>query len=241
MIPFQELVELFNFDISDLPTTVEACAEHLECLRVDKKQQKRIMNVEQRTPEWFASRKNRITASNFAKACGLSRYGSPKTLAKKLVSGYKLKPNVYMQWGIDHEKDASDLIFDVLKKQFPDITLCFPGLIISRKYPFAAVSPDGLFVLNGVIVGLEIKCPKKMYPSIPIEYYIQIQGTMGFLGLKHYFFVVWTPEETKIELFQFNETFFTQTILPSLFRFYFQYFLREYMGPFVIRSEGGLE
>ena len=115
-----------------------------------------------------------------------------------------------------------------MKKIDAGVEVTFPGLIVPRKYPYFGCSPDGIVrssLFGNRLVGLEIKCPQKMYKKIPKEYICQIQGTMGLLGLEYYYFVIWTPKETKIELIEYDEAFFNKQMLPSMIDFYFNMFI----------------
>lgn len=85
--------------------------------------------------------------------------------------------------------------------------------------------------------GCEFKCPyaKRLYPFIPSQYYDQIQGAMGFLGLDWWDFVVWTPNETQIRRFLFNKQYWEAELFPKLEEFYFIEFL-----PRAIQKSKGL-
>jgi hypothetical protein len=85
--------------------------------------------------------------------------------------------------------------------------------------------------------GCEFKCPyaKRLYPFIPSQYYDQIQGAMGFLGLEWWDFVVWTPNETQIRRFLFNKQYWELELFPKLEEFYFVEFL-----PRAIQKSKGL-
>jgi hypothetical protein len=193
-------------------------------LMVTDSQQNEIIRIPQRSKKWFNARKYRITASVFAKACNLSKFGNQESLLQSMFIESKSPPNKYMKWGIEHESDAMEVFERFMKSIDPSVIITLPGLIVSRSFPFFGVSPDGILqsikMFGGRYVGIEIKCPRKMYKKIPMDYYCQIQGTMGLLGLDYYFFVIWTVDECKIELFEFDYDFYHYCMLPTMIEFY---------------------
>ena len=232
MIPLQYRIKLqkkWGSKISD-----EDLGELLNSYTINEVEQNTILNVEQRTDAWFQYRKNRVTASNFSAANKNNPYCSRRKLIQRILYPEPIS-NPACEWGTRHEKDAVDVFTQYLHTHIDeDAKITFPGLIVSLQYPFLGVSPDGLVShVNAsgerVLFGLEIKCPfrKKIYPSIPRYYYDQIQGTMGLLGLKYYYFVVWTPSETRIELFQFDEHYFQTILLPNLLDFFYVHLVPE--------------
>lgn len=206
-----------------LPVSQKA-RKFVEELKVTQEEQEAIINIKQRDPLWFKERKYRITASNFGAACGLSPYKTATALAQKLILNKSIKPNFFMKWGIEHEDDAAQRLLNFVLQFDPDAKLSFPGLYVSQKHPFIGVSPDGILhskLFPGGKIGVEIKCPQRMYSKIPIDYYCQIQGTMAILEMSFYFFVVWTPASCQISIFKFNVDFWKKILYPGLHNFYF--------------------
>lgn len=200
----------------------------LDAFTITAHQQDVILNVPQRSPAWFKHRVNRVTASNFAAANNNSPYCSRKSLLSRIITPRSFT-NAACRWGIDKEAVAATVFENHLKCRLNvDSKITYPGLVINLTYPFLGCSPDGIvhhILPNGttVLFGLEIKCPyaKKKYGKIPRQYYDQIQGTMGLMGLQYYYFVVWTPDDTEIQLFEFNATYFHNTLLPNLLEFFY--------------------
>ena len=148
-------------------------------------------NLKQRSSEWYAARKNRLTASNFAAAMGINQYKSRAQLwreHKNLVP--KFEGNEATQWGVMNEATAVALYENATGYQVVET-----GFHIHRTVDWLGCSPDGLIGANG---GLEVKCPfYKMQPheAIPDYYMPQIQGCLEVTGRDWWDYVSWTPWE----------------------------------------------
>jgi putative phage-type endonuclease len=136
---------------------------------------------EQRTPEWFATRSNRITASECTKAFSTATFLQKKELIEsKLIS----KPGGTQQpyaciWGTHFEPIAKQLYQEEKNISVIQDLAC----VIHQDYEFLGASPDGL-ILDGEMRGylLELKCPISRSfeegSAIPNEYYHQMQMQM---------------------------------------------------------------
>lgn len=208
--------------------THEDVVAFMEALRVTKQDQKEIMTCKQRSDLWFKSRGKRLTASNFGAVCGQNPFSRPKQVLQSM-----LWPKPFtcaaVRYGQDNEPVACSLFEEAIRKEDPDVVgFSYPGLVVSIEQPWLGASPDGCVHLrNGTIKGLEIKCPfkKELYPYCPAYYFAQIMGTAGLLGLKAYFFVVWTPETTQIEEYAFHKDYFLKMMMPTMQKFYFESYL----------------
>jgi hypothetical protein len=68
-------------------------------------------------------------------------------------------------------------------------------------------------------------------------YYDQIQGSMGFLGIPWWDFVVWTPQQTQIRRVEFDKEYFDQELFPRIETFY----MTEYLPRAVLKRQGLLQ
>jgi putative phage-type endonuclease len=116
--------------------------------------------IEQRTPEWFAIRCGKVTASRIADVMARTKsgYGASRANYKAQLVCERLTgcvepsyTNAAMQWGIDKEAEARDAyrmhhLCDVSEVAFID----HPTIAMS------GASPDGLIGDDGMV---EIKCP----------------------------------------------------------------------------------
>lgn len=155
-----------------------------------------LIDCVQRTPEWFESRKGRLTASNFGawltkqdKASEKARRTAAASVLAELA-GFPDPPvfvSADIQRGIDWEPDAI--------QEFSRLTglLVEPIGFAQSKHGLFGASPDGLIFETGE--GLEIKCPRAskliqyhLAGKLPDEYRDQVHGTMAVLGCQSYHF-----------------------------------------------------
>lgn len=137
-------------------------------------------SIEQRTPEWYAARGDMITASDFAQALGLGKFGSKKQLLRKKCGfGDTFDANCApIQWGVRYEKVACDIYI----KRNNGIRVHEFGLLRHPEKAFIGASPDGITEFG---VMLEIKCPyrRKITGEVPDQYMYQIQGQLEVCNL----------------------------------------------------------
>jgi putative phage-type endonuclease len=136
---------------------------------------------EQRTPEWFATRSNRITASECTKAFSTATFSQKKELIEsKLISKPQGNSQPYACiWGTHFEPIAKQIYQEEKNISVIQDLAC----VIHPSYEFLGASPDGL-ILDGDLKGylLELKCPISRSfeegSEIPNEYYHQMQMQM---------------------------------------------------------------
>ena len=222
--------------------------KYLDNMKVTQEDILKVMNIPQRTPEWIRWRSCRMTASNYGSATGHNVHCKPKNLLMNLLWD-TFKGNKATQYGTDNEPVAAKIYEDFLSKYTQStqpndkVSFYYPGLIICKKHPWLAVSPDGLPCLHtagkNLRFLLEIKCPfkKEFYPHVPHYYFDQIQGIMGILQLPFCYFVVYTPEKTQIRRYNFDEGYWKQFLFPQLEQFY----MNEYLPRLILKEEGKLK
>lgn len=176
-------------------------------IRKYRKQLKHLQSlpvIEQRTEEWYAMRKNMITASDFGEALGADKFGK-KTDPNKIYEkkcGYE-PPQVYdyssvfLKWGVMFEPVAT-----MLYEHRNGIKIHEFGLIQHPDYSYLGASPDGISDMG---IMLEIKCPYKRVitdDSILKQYYYQIQGQLDACKLQECDFL-----EVRFDKYQTIEDF----------------------------------
>lgn len=157
--------------------------------------------TDQRTPEWFAARAGRVTASRIAdmmartaKGWGASRAGYHAQLVRERLTG-TCEPgfsNAAMQWGTDQEPAARDCYaFDA------GVTVEEVGFLPHPALEMAGASPDGLVGTDGMV---EIKCPNTdthigtlLDAPIADKYVKQMQFQMACAGRTWCDFVSYDP------------------------------------------------
>jgi putative phage-type endonuclease len=159
----------------------------------------KLIDCDQRTPEWFEARKGYLTASQFGPWLTKSDKTSQKardTAASKVlaeVAGFP-DPSVFetedIRRGIEMEPEALQY-FQILTGKTVDAI----GFAKSKHGLFGC-SPDGLILADGT--GVEIKCPRvskliqyHQAGKLPDEYREQIHGSMAVTGAKGWHFLAY--------------------------------------------------
>lgn len=157
--------------------------------------------MEQRSPEWYAARLGKVTASRVADLMAKTKTGFSTSrqnymaelicerLTGRPTEGYT---NGAMQWGIDTEpqaKAAYTFLHDA-----PIVECAFA---VHEKIPAFGASPDGLVGDDGL---LEVKCPNTathleflLTKSIPGKYLTQMQTQMACTNRQWCDFVSFDP------------------------------------------------
>lgn len=159
------------------------------------------MELIQGSPEWFAARVGKVTASRMADLCartksgwGASRANYLSALVCERLTGAKEETyvNAAMQWGTDKEPEAR-AAYEFLTSNPVDLV----GFIDHPKIPMSGASPDGHIREDG---SLEIKCPNTathieflLEQEIPLKYMLQMQWQLACSGRQWADFVSYDP------------------------------------------------
>lgn len=123
-------------------------------------------------------------------------------------------------------RQLDDVEYPEFSNEPYDIHIDVRGLVVHPTVCHYGYSSDGeIFETTDDKGLLEIKCPRKMYPQVPWMYYDQIQFGMYNLGLKWCDFWVWTPQQTSLNRYSFNEQYWEHDLHPKLETFYHDQFL----------------
>jgi len=157
--------------------------------------------MEQRTPEWYAARLGRVTASRVADVTAKTRsgYGASRAnyMAELIVERLTGLPteryqNESMIWGTNTEPLAR-AAYEVRQGALVDEV----GFVPHPTIAAAGCSPDGLIGPDGM---LEVKCPNTathieyfLDPASPSKYWSQMQWQMACTGRKWVDFVSFDP------------------------------------------------
>ena len=159
-----------------------------------------ILNDEQGSPEWLASRLGRPSASNFGRL--VTGSGKPSSSAESYINEMiaerltgRSKPfytNDHMERGNALEPEAREAY-----EFITDFEVVETGFILHDSEEFGC-SPDGLVAEQG---GLEIKCPSDSVHvsylragKVPSKYYQQVQGCLWITGREWWDFMSYHPE-----------------------------------------------
>ena len=161
----------------------------------------KLSDIQQNTPQWYASRAGIPTASCFEKIIGKSGKESTqaegyinKLIGEKMLGtsdtgGYQ---NAAMQRGHELEPEAREHFQQVTGYEVEQVGLCL------TDDGAASCSPDGL--LAGKKEGLEIKCPEIQTHvgylragKLPTKYFGQVHGSMWVCGYERWWFMSYYP------------------------------------------------
>jgi len=154
----------------------------------------KIVDVEQRSPEWFELRKRRMTASH-AQAISANGKGLTSYIREKMCDIYSISTtesftNSAMEHGIEQEEVARTIYEFESGNGVIEV-----GFVVYNDY--AGASPDGIVGNDGLV---EIKCPtNKVYfnllldQKIDSKYLWQMQMQMLVCDRKWCDYVVYNP------------------------------------------------
>lgn len=143
--------------------------------------------IEQRSPEWYAARAGKVTASRIAELMARTRSGwgasRQNYMAELIVERLTGQPadsyqSVAMRWGIETEPQARDAY-----AFFADVDVVQVGFVDHPDIAMSGASPDGLIGAHGLV---EFKCPLTathidtlLSGMIPEKYVLQMQWQMA--------------------------------------------------------------
>jgi putative phage-type endonuclease len=131
---------------------------------------------DQRSAEWFSLRGNLLTASDAAAALDLNFFKSSEALLIEKCGYKKSFTNANIERGIRLEPEVRDMYDLQYKKKSHEI-----GLLVHPVHTWLGGSADGI-TEDGYLI--EIKCPNKISPKVPVYYLPQIQILMEITELE---------------------------------------------------------
>jgi putative phage-type endonuclease len=166
--------------------------------------------IEQGSPEWFAQRLGKVTASRVADVIAKTKTGystSRENYMAQLVcerltgTVAESYTNAAMQWGTDNEPLAR-----AAYEAYADVLVDEVAMITHPRISMAGASPDGLVGDDGLV---EIKCPNTathidtlLTQTVPGKYVTQMQWQMACTGRQWCDFVSFDPRMPKeLQLF----------------------------------------
>jgi len=169
-----------NYSVTE--TYIYERVEKIRKYILQKEELAKIPHVKQKSPEWFARRAGRISASDFGAALGLGMSSnSQKEFFKKKCGYEEIEFNDFalsiMARGNKYE-DVAAMLYEYRS----GIKITEFGLLPHPTDDRFGASPDGITEYGQCI---EIKCPakKKIDGKAPQYYYFQMQGQMAVCGL----------------------------------------------------------
>lgn len=190
-----------------------------------------IPQFEQRSPEWFEQRKDKLTSSDAASVLGLNPYEDyASVLFKKCGAGKPFVGNEATLWGQKYEDEAIECYCSVFnKRNFNFGLISYTDVHIDNKYTWLAGSPDGIvedvdFPNGFEPILLEVKCPfrrKIVMNKCPVYYYPQVQLNLYITNLKIADFIEYDPRTQTLNVVRiFKDTAWLEDNLPKLDKFW---------------------
>ena len=182
--------------------------------------------MEQRSPEWFAARKGRITGSMVGAILGLDPNTTREEAMRRMVRAYQGLPsefegNIATSWGTLHEEEArEDFEYD------QGCTVDDATFVVHPTLNWLGASPDG-YISDYAL--LEIKCPfglRDKPQPVPFKsikdqphYYAQMQIQMYCTDRVACYFWQWTPFDHNLTIVDYDPIWI-EVNLPKLEDFY---------------------
>ena len=157
--------------------------------------------IVQGSPEWFAIRCGKVTASRVADVLAKTKTGwgagranyAAELIAERLTGATAPSfTNAAMQWGADQEPVARVAYADRHSHDVAEI-----GFVDHPEISMSGASPDGLVGFTGLV---EIKCPNTathldtlLSETVPGKYITQMQWQMACTGREWCDFVSFDP------------------------------------------------
>jgi putative phage-type endonuclease len=200
--------------------------EHSEARRWQHHQNTQEPKLEQRTEEWHAARRGRITASSVGAILGNAPYATRDDVMRRMVREWvgaepEFEGNIATEYGTRNEVGA-------LTEYMMETGNAVEAVGFIACEDWAGCSPDGLIGDGG---GLEIKCPFGMrkdeapaFKSLADQphYYDQIQFSMWVTDRSWWHFYQWSPRGTAMEKVMRDYAWADEN-LPKLRQFYAEY------------------
>eukprot|EP00898_Chlorokybus_atmophyticus_P003126 jgi/Chlat1/3814/Chrsp26S04045 len=194
--------------------------------------------LSQRTPEWFAKRRYRLTASAFAVSMGFLNFSWNSGDISEREKLWEEKVGLREPWG-GNEKTAYGT------KQEPMAVQRYEELLNRKVTPLGfmvyhegekemdwlGASPDGLLEPTTSAEGrggvLEVKCPYRKKLAFPYYYVPQVQGLMEILDRDWCDMYVYTPDKGSIvyrierdaqywrEMYALLQSFWWKCVVPA--------------------------
>ena len=193
----QELYDIYNVDgdenkIYVIDLNVESIVkENISNQKVYNERKEKLKGLkllelpEQRSPEWYEMRKEKLTASSLASAIGKCHFTTREELILSKIEDKPYESNPITEWGVKYE-DIAILFYE----EMYNVKVLDFGLIPHPTFKAFGASPDGICDDTGndeyVARMVEIKCPpkRKFTKTCPPHYLMQVQGQLEVCNLE---------------------------------------------------------
>lgn len=151
----------------------------------------------QRSAEWFAQRRGKLTGSNLASCLGLVSYTSRQQAYARAIGEEVTVDGVAPEPPVNPACEHGVLYEPVAIRAYEKATgyaVQEAQFVLHPKHAYIGASPDGYIGNEGMV---EVKCPyyiQKPHNDVPLHYYVQINCQLACTGRKWCDFVSWTSQ-----------------------------------------------
>ncbi len=130
-----------------------------------------LVDLPQRSEEWFAARRGKVTASLAGAILGVDPHKGQLAAYNEIMGISHNGDNKHMAWGREFEGQAR-IAYEAESGNLVTET----GLWSHDELPWLAASPDGLIGDDGLV---EIKCPSVLPEDVPPQHAVQMAIQMA--------------------------------------------------------------
>ena len=182
----------------------------------------KLVDLQQRSQEWLAWRRNLIMASDAPVIMGVSKYHKSFHHLVLEKQGVELPhtPSPSMQEGIDREENLLRCFTQLYNTQFDSSLEFFPSCVQSLQYPHCAASLDGLCLQTSTAVEIKVTNHKNHELAkqglLPEEFKPQLQHQMLVLNSAHIYYISYfIPKNTMFILKIDRDESYIQSLLHN--------------------------
>jgi putative phage-type endonuclease len=156
----------------------------------------KIINIDQRTPEWLDWRRAGLGGSDISAICGVNPYKTPLDVYNEKVNGTSQNMTPAMLRGVNYESEALE-VFKRERRQFSSWDY-IPIICEHDDCGAWRASLDGYCKKNNSLVEIKIPGLKTLdmasYGQIPLYYQYQIQWQLFVSNCSFAYYFVYHPE-----------------------------------------------
>ena len=182
----------------------------------------KIVDLQQRTPEWSEWRRNLIMASDAPIIMGVSKYNKSldHLILEKQGFDIPTKKNSSMQQGTEREETLLQHFSALYNQQFQSSFHFSPCCVESLLHPYCGASLDGFSPQNSTAVEIKVTNQKNhelaQQGILPEEFKPQLQHQMLVLNITHIYYISYfIPKNTMFILKIDRDESYIQSLLHN--------------------------
>ena len=224
--------------------------------KISKRDRKRICKktqLQSSEPLWHLFRQACITGTLIKRVVNAILQEKPSDSINRAISKFSTRrfTNEAMEYGIKHEKDGVEVLWNYFKKRHRNTKFEKIGICMHEELPFLVGSPDVLLICENccnpgkkLFIG-EVKCPYRLR-DVGIDaldlleylnedktlktshtYYFQQNLYCGLNNASMCYFIIWTPKGHHILEIEFDPNLYKTTTYASE-KYYFENYVTQF-------------